>query len=333
MSKEENNDANQELRELLQRRSTGQPDDFEKEALEGYAMLDSEDDALKLKTELDHRMARSLGESQNSRPRTLYWIAAACVLFITSYSFYYILTNNAPESELAVREPNREPRFEPAPEKSMPAEVPPAETPKHPADAQYSAPRMEKKSEPSARSGEPSGSATTASNKASEEELNEDRKMAATMPVAANSGAGVTFANENQATDNKEMAAQPSRQMTSGKITAQKYKGAQQAPSAVAAPAAADKNIPAGVTYLGGQDSLNADLAKMLEKAGLNRQFNAVIHFTRLHAISQVEITDPFGLDQKQQDQVKKILGDLRKFNYPREAADETLTFLINYRP
>jgi hypothetical protein len=330
MSKEENNDTNRKLRELLQSNNTSNSGDFEKEALEGYSMLGSLDDAIKLKSELDGKMARTLGEKQKSRPRTLYWVAAACVLFITSFSFYYILTNNSAESELAVTNVNREPQFEPALPSANP-DVLPAESAKQPAEprAQISAPQSDKKAETSTAPGRRSAAKIAATANAREEELSED-KLPEEMAIAANNG-GVTFTAHSPSPGEKDMTYSPHQQVPSGKMAAQRNKN--YAPAAMAAPVAGGKSTASVISYQGGDAALNADLEKILEKAGLNRQFDAVIHLNKLQTVSKVEITDPSGLDLKQQDQLKKILGDLDKFIYPQGEEAETLPYLIKYRP
>lgn len=84
------------LKELLNKKNSGDTDDFEKEALEGFALLDSDEEAMNLKANLDKKMAPLLKKRNSSQP-VVYWMAAAMLLMM-GLSVYFML-NNGPERD------------------------------------------------------------------------------------------------------------------------------------------------------------------------------------------------------------------------------------------
>lgn len=96
------------LRELLNKKD-GSTDDFEKEALEGFALLGSDEEALQLKAALDKKMSPLFEKKKASQP-FVYWMAAA-MLLIMGLSVYFILSNGsevAGQKDLAIATPPKE---------------------------------------------------------------------------------------------------------------------------------------------------------------------------------------------------------------------------------
>lgn len=92
MSNPTNND---ELNNLLNNRESGNLDDFEREALEGFDMLESEEEAHQLKNELDNRIYKKVFFKEEEKKRGgIYWFAAAGLALVIGLSAYFVLNNN-----------------------------------------------------------------------------------------------------------------------------------------------------------------------------------------------------------------------------------------------
>lgn len=85
------NPDNKKLRELLNK--SAPDDDFEKEALEGFGMLPSDEDAQSLKQELDQKI-KHLFEKRSGNSLIVYWVAAA-LLLVMGLSVYFMLSGDA----------------------------------------------------------------------------------------------------------------------------------------------------------------------------------------------------------------------------------------------
>lgn len=78
--------------EGLFKKRNSELDDFEKEALEGFDMLESEQEAVDLKAELD----KKIGEQLFSEKRTglkVYWYAAAGLFLAIGFSVFFLINN------------------------------------------------------------------------------------------------------------------------------------------------------------------------------------------------------------------------------------------------
>lgn len=86
---------NKDIEELLKQFKTQKHeplDDFEREALEGFEMLDSKNEALQTKKDLDERAHRELFAKEKETKR-VYWFAAAGLFLVIGLSVYFILNN------------------------------------------------------------------------------------------------------------------------------------------------------------------------------------------------------------------------------------------------
>lgn len=86
---------NKNLDELLKQFKTEKSDDlsdFDREALEGFETLDSQDEALALKDSLDKRMREEVFADKTNSPK-VYWFAAAGLFLVVGLSIYFILNN------------------------------------------------------------------------------------------------------------------------------------------------------------------------------------------------------------------------------------------------
>jgi hypothetical protein len=86
---------NKDIEELLKQFKTQKNeglDDFEREALEGFEMLDSKEEALEFKKETDTRAHEELFAKKKENKR-VYWFAAAGLFLVIGLSVYFILNN------------------------------------------------------------------------------------------------------------------------------------------------------------------------------------------------------------------------------------------------
>jgi hypothetical protein len=87
-----NKDHNQRLKNLLNKNSTEMPDnadEFEKAALEGFALLESEQEVLDLKDSLDLKIYAEVFKAKKQDSRTRYWLAAAVLIGAIGFSIYF----------------------------------------------------------------------------------------------------------------------------------------------------------------------------------------------------------------------------------------------------
>jgi hypothetical protein len=109
MSKLPNNLSTKELEALLAKKNShnNDLDDFEKEALDGFAVLDNDEDAIALKEKLDTRIHSEVF-SKEKKATPLYWLAAAGLLLVIGLSVFFMVNNQALEtkkSDLAIASP------------------------------------------------------------------------------------------------------------------------------------------------------------------------------------------------------------------------------------
>lgn len=69
-------------------------DDFEKDAIEGFDMLESEQEALELKASLDTRIQKELFAKEEERNPKVYWFAAAGLILVIGLTVLFIRNNN-----------------------------------------------------------------------------------------------------------------------------------------------------------------------------------------------------------------------------------------------
>lgn len=87
-----NNNPNNDLNDFLNKSHQNLEDDFEKDAFEGFDMLDSKEEAFELKAALDKKIAPLFAEKkQNFR---VIWYAAAGLILVIGLTVFFIQTNS-----------------------------------------------------------------------------------------------------------------------------------------------------------------------------------------------------------------------------------------------
>src|ERR1044072_4728334 len=107
MSNRKEDKQNEKLKHLLDQSGQDKSslDDFEREALEGFDLLENKEEALKLKKELDSKIYSGVFRS-GKKKQGIYWYAAAGLLLIIGFSIYYLrMSPLSEEKDLAVQTP------------------------------------------------------------------------------------------------------------------------------------------------------------------------------------------------------------------------------------
>jgi hypothetical protein len=83
----------EDLLKSLKTKKTDDLDDFEREALEGFEALGSEEDAISAKNELDEKIRSELFTEEKRRRPVVYWFAAAGLLLVIGLSVLFVRNN------------------------------------------------------------------------------------------------------------------------------------------------------------------------------------------------------------------------------------------------
>jgi len=86
---------NENLKQLFNKAKADEQnlDDFEKEAMAGFNMLESENEANNLKTSLDNRINSELFYKKENHNQKVYWLAAAGLALVIGLSALFILND------------------------------------------------------------------------------------------------------------------------------------------------------------------------------------------------------------------------------------------------
>jgi len=94
MSNQKDNTNNRKLMDLLNKVPGNLPmDDFEQEALEGFAMLENKEEILNLKENLDARIYSEVF-TEEKKSKHGFWYAAAGLVLVIGFSIYFFQKNS-----------------------------------------------------------------------------------------------------------------------------------------------------------------------------------------------------------------------------------------------
>jgi hypothetical protein len=103
MNDRTNNGGNDPLKDLFGRKKDAGMDDFDRDALEGFDMLNSEDDAFELRKKLDARVGNEVFGKKEKNRKAVYWMAAAALLLIVGSAVFVLKENDrGEETKLAI---------------------------------------------------------------------------------------------------------------------------------------------------------------------------------------------------------------------------------------
>lgn len=365
MSKQEDNRHNRNLKELLdtKRGSANAPmDDFEKEALEGFAMLSGEEEALDLKKALDKKMYTDVFGEEKKPSSLRYWYAAAGLVIAIGFTVYFVkntLTNKEPD--LALQSPRTSETFVPPlqkqPELSDKNDVQKTTTPQGASDEKtentlpsnskpesiqnkgsefkFNTKTVETENLSNAAVGSSSTedlAATPVS--ASKQDLERDKKNASAVLDVEQ--------NENREGMNLEEIAVVSKdEIKKTKASRKKEKALESKSQAADIPESPAVMAPDDVAakpefvcaYRSGETGLMKDLSVLLKNKNLLQKFNAIVYVGISGKVEKAELTRPFKLSVTEQKEVILILKSLDQFNMSQNAGSYLYPYKIEFRP
>ncbi len=353
MSRQEHN-KDTRLKELLDKAKQQPEDDFEKEALEGFAMLGHEQEAFDLKAALDQRMQEEvLAGKKSTSPG--YWFAAAGMLLAVGLSAYFLLMNDPAKkernNELVITE------F-----KAAPPELPQAEKSAEPALSVPPARPLALAQQKVNRSIQPAGPGA-AQNAGASARISQSQQMAdsiafdalasnqeITLPVTVSdenadvdkgrkddNAAAKTETYNWAATDKKEQAeSEEKNEPAKTKSRAKKEKDRKtvaatpayaynSAPKEAAAAEENEKSSMGNCYYEGGDAVLYKELSQRLVEKKLDLHFKAKVFVNALGRISKVEFTEKNKLSPEEQNEITYVIQSLDKFRFRQRPSKEEL--------
>jgi hypothetical protein len=321
MSRKENN--RRQLEEFLRKKNRETTDPFEQDALEGFASLEDEQQALALKDKLDARMQDEV--LQNSNNRTLfYWAAAAGLLLFISFSIYLFRDVEVTAPQVVINQVRK-----------------PQETRIGPQPAQPNAPVKERAAVP--------GKLPEKST------LNQQEQMlSASGTEQKTPDAGDKVVQEMEVTD----AAAQSPQVTAHAAEAEAGKAEppiEKEKAEFATAVAADegkqysdaKNKAAkkdamraessGAPATGSMDRMEEDLSirllKHLRDQKIKNHFEAQIAIEHGNDLQSLIYSDSLSLSHDETGRIRDLIRSYLKTNYPKSNTEELRIHKLHYRP
>lgn len=336
MSRQENN-SHKKLKELLDQKAqdNGAMDDFEREALDGFALLENEKKALDLKEKLDNRIyAEMFTEKKNSPAR--YWYAAAGLLLVIGFSVYFLRILPPKKQDLAVHSPLREEVVtSPPPEKKEPE---PAFVQAPQAPSALKAIPKKQENAPEQELKVTAAEDYAPANRTSEPVAMAEKGAPVIAPVPVNSAAGIETMSkkEMQKEEKEDLAAFSAKDAPAPKSTTDELKRKSIQTASQPAPASSPGfNAPGAPTcaYTGGETALNKDLRQALDEKQLLQKFDATLFInTKTGKVEKVVFTNSYDLSKAQQKEISAVLKELNKFCTSGDGK-KTAEYKIAFRP
>lgn len=363
MSKQEDNRHNQKLKELLDTKSgsANTPmDDFDKEALEGFAMLLGEEEALDLKKTLDKKIHSELFTEEKKSSSLRYWYAAAGLVIAVGFTVYFVkntLTNQEPD--LALQTLPASETF-PPPKEPQPAEktdIQKTITPQGASDerTENTLPSNSKSESIQNKGSEFKSITKTAETEnlsnaavgtssmedlaatpvsASKQDLERDKKNASTILDAEQdkNKEGVNLEEIALVSKDEKQKTKASRKKEK---TLELKTRAEDTPASPAVLAADDAGTKPDFVcaYKSGETGLMKDLSALLKTKNLLQKFNAIVYVSVSGTVEKAELTRAFKLSAAEQKEVILILKSLNQFEMSQNAGTYLYPYKIEFRP
>lgn len=337
MSKEKNN--NDDFKEFLGKINTSgnlPAGDFEKEALEGFAMLENEQEAIDLKKSLDNKISEKLFDTEKKSTARTYWLAAAAgLILIIGFTVYFISGNTsvAKNEDLAISMPESPDEFRAAP-KEPEAEVQQAPLKEEKADLPAAKTIVQQAEEkpvkhiapPPVMPAEKAASKKRNSSLTQSDDLANANAGLATSEAETNSQESAVVNKNKENVPDKSVEMAPAIVSSNGAMMDNIPDNAAYRSNAPSAASPAYKfNAPAAVkifnsdsiytcTYTGGETALHKDLSVKLGAKNIAQKFEAVLSVNEKWVVTKVKITKPYTLNSAQQLQLIELLKSLDKF-------------------
>lgn len=363
MSKQKKNKQHSPLQDFLaHRQNSGSEhlDDFEKEALEGFGMLENEEDALDLKARLDKRLYSEVFTTQTSSKKS-YWYAAAGLVFLIGFTVYIVQSGSWNEkNNLAVT--NTSPTAPPADPEFQEQTIPDAEVTNTDDNAQKisnTPPGHPKPDVASAAAKTMAMDAGSTTEKADDlnGEKNGKKKQPADQDVdRAEKESNTSATPANAKSHNETFAMADYSQPVATDMNMPEYREEQVAPKEsnkaknVAKRVSgkkAETSIATGtsearladaesvnVVYTGGEQALKKEISEQLNKSGLLRPFEATLFINHKQRVENVVFTKNNGLSSDEEHQLTAILKQLKHFEFTGTPDKEKLVpYTLKFNP
>ena len=348
MSRQTNNNKDQKLKALLDQQASHQePEDgFEKEAREGFAMLEGPEAAFDLKADLDEKIGQTLFSRKHAASTRSYWMAAAGLVLAIGISAYFILASEKNQmQEMAVAESIR-PNYD-----SIAAPVAAEHSYEEKAAVLESAPASRNSNEMAGYSAKtaPAPDQQAAKAAAPAKEANMPQAEVALAPK----GTAGYDALPSNSKDEEELAEKDADKMSEKEIKAdddakplavatekkikESKKRAKQAPTytlnaTASSPVTisessasynwegkkqmADSVASQNCYYEGGDAALHKQLTQRLKEKGLDRHFAATLFIAFNARVSKVEFTGAKGISEEEQNEITYVIQSLDQFRF-----------------
>ncbi|WP_317896611.1 hypothetical protein [Aurantibacillus circumpalustris] len=365
MNNQKDNSDNKPIKNFLnssKNDSNAPMDDFDKEAMEGFANLD-EEEILDLKTKLDSRAYSEIFITEK-KSNMAYWYAAAGLFLVVGFSIYFILNSSLSKREDLALESNSLPKdeiqktLETQNEKTSSSVL--TDELKH--NETVSAKKPQEKNamtfknnqkEPEAENNKEIRSADQKLVSTADKELpatinesalavnNVMRVKAVPMvsaPVAADdryvSKEDLAENKQNKTLEEEEEVASIRAKKKEGLAKTSRTKKDDDAMAAGVSISSADLSNVNTCQYAGGESALIKELNTRLKAKNLLQKFDATLYITAEGKVDKVVYTNSFDLSKEQQSQVTELLKGLDKFKFTNPTSSETLAeYTLVFRP
>lgn len=335
---------NKKLKDLFNKKNTVS-DDFEKEALEGFDLLENEQEAFELKSKLDAKINRELFEKKETRS-PFYLLAAAAMALLIGLSAYFILSKGPELTEhkdLAISSPKES--ANPSIEQSFEAKA--AELKSAPAEEKATLlSRKKTEAEPIVSRNQPEQQALAPvvyeSEGSKDQEIQKENSAEKGKLEESNASADIVVAQPAKKTDQDDKVSGfansngPAGKSEAAREELKKAK-AQRYAAEPAASSASPESVVSPPTencyYKTGVNGLKKDLEKKLSAISLNRSFEAILFINEKKKVEKVEFKNTNGFSEEEIKEVTKSLKSLDKFDFHMEPEPNLYEFKLDYRP
>jgi len=350
MSKQLNKDKlNQVLKDFLSQNESPSKafDAFDKDALEGFALLENEQEVFALKSQLDLRINEQFVPVAK-KTSSNYWLAAAGFLLVIGLTVYFLVGSHFTQNtKLAVTRGEKSTEEKQAVFQNSDAAIAnEIETFKslNKNEADKSPVHHVQKTMPSQFSTAPL-TLEIENNKNAEEKTDVEGmpQSNSAPPFAQNENVGTKdeatmsqsqSRNEDAEAEKKafELKAKKSFE-TSSEQTKFNIAGKASASFSDAKDSADKATESQSVYYSAGEAALSKMLGSMLAKKDLVKSFDAVLFINKNGQVEKVKITDAFNLTDEQQNQIVALLIKLNGFTFRGRSKTKKLgEYKVSYR-
>lgn len=342
MSSHKDNTNHKKLKDLLDNQQSADPsmDDFEKEALEGFALLENEQEVFDLKAGLDKKIYSEVFTPEKKTERS-YWYAAAGLLLVIGLSVYFVLNSSVSKEEnLAIQ--SEEPVSKDEIQKDLDHQLENTKSLEF-KQAPPTEKAEEKKAAPQKQSFEKGNilSSPKAENAAFESPAPSNAPQAAPvesdLEFSSSSTKSLENMDEKEAEMDKEIVQKEGRTVEKKQepeiatVELKKSKSRRQeeaVPGGITASSAAGP--ASAVSYKG---NLRDDLKKLLEKKNISKKFDATLFLDDKCKVQKVILTNEYYLTAPEKKEVIEILKNLNSFNVNNSAGKGLSEFKVVFNP